>query len=300
MTSDLNKTLTGLDKRRYRQAFNRAAAQYDNAAVLQREVGQRLLERFDYMRIAPEVILDAGSGTGFCSEKLLQRYKNAHVIQLDIAPAMLQYSKNKLGWWDKVFGKQSFLCADTDQLPLGSQSVDLIFSNLTLQWCDNLDNTFAEIQRVLKPEGLLMFSTLGPDTLKELRECWQIVDDRVHVHPFIDMHDVGDALLRNTFSDPVIDMEMITMTYQDARTLMRDLKAIGAHNASTAGSKGLTGKQHFKQMLDAYEIHRDKGVLPATYEVIYGQAWGTDLERNKNITANTVQVNIEPIAKPSK
>jgi malonyl-CoA O-methyltransferase len=275
----MKEPVTQLDKHLYRQSFNRAAKSYDEAAVLQKEVGARLLERLDYVRLQPECILDLGSGTGLCSTALNQRYKKAHIISLDIAPAMLQQAKNKLSWLEKTFsGKQRFICADADYLPLKDQSVDMIISNLTLQWCPDLDHTFSELRRVLKPDGLLMFTTLGPDTLKELRQSWQAVDENTHVHTFIDMHDVGDALLRSRFADPVMDMETITMTYRDARTLMQDLKTLGAHNASPARAKGLTGKRRLKSMLAAYEQFRTDNVLPATYEVVYGQAWTTQVK----------------------
>ena len=198
-------------------------------------MAERLLERLDYVRLQPQLILDLGSGTGFCTAALSRRYKKARVMALDIAPSMLQQARNKLSRMEKFFNnRQRFVCADADYLPLKDQSVDLVVSNLTLQWCPDLDQTFAEIRRVLKPDGLFMFSTLGPDTLKELRRSWQSVDANIHVHTFIDMHDVGDALLRTQFADPVMDMETITMTYKDARTLMHDLKSLGAHNASAA------------------------------------------------------------------
>ncbi len=268
-----------LDKHLYRQAFDRAASRYDEVAVLQKEVGQRLLERLDYVRIEPQCILDLGSGTGLCTTALSQRYKKAQIIALDIAPTMLKYAKNKQSWLEKNFtGKQRYICGDADYLPLKDQSVDMIVSNLTLQWCPDLDHTFAELRRVLKPDGLLMFTSLGPDTLKELRRSWQSVDADIHVHTFIDMHDVGDALIRTRFADPVMDMETITMTYQDAHTLMRDLKTLGAHNASTSRPKGLTGRKRIQAMLAAYEQFRVDNVLPATYEVVYGQAWTTHIK----------------------
>jgi malonyl-CoA O-methyltransferase len=290
--------ITYLDKRLYRQAFDRAASTYDEAAVLQKEVAGRLLERLDYVKLQPQVVLDLGSGTGFCAAALAQRYKKARVIALDIAPAMLLQARNKLSPLDRLFNnRQRFVCADADFLPLKDQSVDLVVSNLTLQWCPNLDQTFAEARRVLKPNGLFMFSTLGPDTLKELRQSWQSVDANIHVHTFIDMHDVGDALLRAGFADPVMDVETITLTYKEAGTLMRDLKALGARNASAARSKGLTGRRRLQSMLGAYEKFRRHGVLPATYEVVYGQAWTTPIMRSKQAHPQSeVHVSLHPKA----
>lgn len=289
MSKTEENPLHSLDKSQYRDAFNRAASRYDEVAVLQKEVGQRLLERLEYMRIEPQVIVDVGAGTGLCSLPLNKRYKKSQVIALDIAPAMLVQARKKLGWLEKTFSnKLGFVCGDADTLPLQDQSVDMIFSNLTLQWCGDLEQTFSEFRRVLKSNGLLMFTTLGPDTLKELRHSWQAVDTNVHVHDFTDMHDVGDALVRAKLADPVMDMETITMTYKETRTLLQDLKTLGAHNAAHSRSKGLTGKKQLKTMLDAYEHFRNDGVLPATYEVIYGHAWSTDMNRR-----NKTEVNVQ-------
>jgi len=285
-----------LDKNLYRHSFDRAASRYDKAAVLQKEVGKRLLERLDYVRLTPQCVLDLGAGTGLCTGPLSRRYHNAQVIALDIAPAMLRQARTKQPWLERTFfGRQRFVCGDADYLPLKDDSVDLIFSNLTLQWCTDLDRTFAECRRVLKPNGLLMFTSLGPDTLKELRQSWQRVDSTVHVHTFIDMHDVGDALLRARLADPVMDMETITLTYQDVHTLMRDLKTLGAHNASPERTRSLTGKSRFLAMFAAYEQYRVNGLLPATYEVVYGQAWApADKSRAEPTTASEVPVTLQP------
>ncbi len=172
--------------------------------------------------------------------------------------------------------RQSFICADAEQLPLSAQSVDLIFSNLAMQWCD-IEAVFAECQRILKPGGLFLFSTFGPDTLVELRQSWKQVDTQQHVNTFIDMHDIGDALIRQGFSDPVIDMEMFTLTYSTVKALLQDLKAIGA-NAVVGDNKvaGLLGKKKWQALLDAYEQYRQGQVLPASYEVLFGHAWGME------------------------
>jgi malonyl-CoA O-methyltransferase len=166
------------------------------------------------------------------------------------------------------------VCADAQRLPLAEASVDLIYSNLMLQWCNDLDALFAEFSRVLKPGGLLTFSTFGPDTLKELRVAWSSVDSHTHVHRFIDMHDIGDALVRAGLSEPVLDVETFTLTYETTLALMGDLKAIGAHNAAAGRAPGLTGRGRLIAMSAAYERFRTSGRLPATYEVVYGQAWG--------------------------
>jgi len=261
------------DKRLVRAAFEKAACRYDEAAVLQREIGTRLLERLELMKIAPQRVLEVGSGTGFCSTQLATRYPAAQFIALDIAQGMLHHARERFSWWQRLRRRPAFICADAESLPLADAAVDLLFSNVTLQWCNNPDAAFAEFRRVLKPGGLLLFSTFGPDTLKELRAAWRAVDDAMHVNVFIDMHDLGDGLLRNGFADPVMDREDIVLTYQDARTLMGDLKTIGAHNVNRGRHHGLTGKNKLNAMLTAYEQFRRDGRLPASYEVVYGHAW---------------------------
>ena len=167
-----------------------------------------------------------------------------------------------------------YTVADMEALPFIDSSMDLVISNLTFQWANELDNVLLECHRVLKPGGLLMFTTFGPDTLKELRACWQQVDETVnHVNQFIDMHDVGDALMRARFADPVMDMEMLTVTYEDAMLIMRDLKSIGAHNVTAGRRRTLTGKSRLVKLKQCYEQYRNNNVLPVSHELIYGHAW---------------------------
>src|SRR3569832_179213 len=270
-----------LDKRRVRASFDRAAADYDRVAVLQREIGTRLLERLDYVRLRPAVAVDVGAGTGHLSKALARRYPDAQVIALDLAPNMLRTARRHAGLLARLRGRRAFICGDAEHLPLASQSVDLIFSNATLQWCNDLDSVFAEFRRVLKPDGVALFSTFGPDTLKELRLAWAQADAAQHVGAFIDMHDIGDALLRAGFSDPVMDAERLTLTYSDVRGLMHELKTLGAHNAAAGRTRGLTGRGRLRAMMDAYETLRRDGVLPATFEVVYGLAWSPSAEANR-------------------
>jgi malonyl-CoA O-methyltransferase len=258
-----------LDKWQSRRAFDRAAASYDAAAALQNEIGERLLERLDYIRMQPRRILDLGAGTGAFSAALLTRYRRADVLALDIAPGMLLRARQRGGW----FRKPACVCGDAESLPFAEDSFDFIFSNLMIQWCPDIGPLFTELRRVLAPGGLLMFTTFGPDTLKELRSSWEVVDGYSHVNRFIDMHDVGDALLHARWAEPVMDSERITVTYRELRTLMQDLKHIGAHNVTMGRSRGLTGKRRWQQLAEAYEQFRVDGVLPASYEVVYGHAW---------------------------
>jgi len=263
-----------LDKRQVRRSFENAASSYDHAAVLQREVATRALERLELVRIDPSVIVDAGSGTGVALPALHQRYPRATLVALDIAFAMLQKSRARIPGWKRWSGlsKRVFVCGDNERLPLQASCVDMLWSNLSFHWTNDLTALFGECRRILTPGGLLMFTTFGPDTLKELRTAWA-VDTNIHVNRFIDMHDIGDMMVAAGFSDPVMDMEYLTVTYNDIRALMRELKAVGAHNVAIGRSRGLTGKYSFRQIEMRYESLRQSGRLPATFEVIYGHAW---------------------------
>lgn len=257
-----------------RRAFDKAASTYDDAAVLQREVCTRMLEHLDPVKMTPQIILDVGAGTGFGVGLLMQRYKKARITAVDLAPEMLKLAA-KQGRWLR---RPSVLCADADHLPIADNSVDMIVSSLMLQWSGDLERTFREFKRVLKPGGVLMFATFGPDTLMELRNSWAKVDADGHVNQFTDMHDVGDALLRCQFADPVMDREMLTLTYQKVTDLMRDLKAIGANTPSSGRRRGLMTAKTLSAVEQAYEQYRNEGALPASYEIVYGQAWVPESE----------------------
>jgi malonyl-CoA O-methyltransferase len=251
-----------------RRSFDRAADTYDAAAVLHAEVRGNLLERLDLTALAPRAVLDAGAGTGHASRALKRRYPKALVIALDASRGMLRAAARQQSWL-RPFAR---VCADAQRLPLKDASVDLIVSNLMLQWCDP-DAVFAEFRRVLAPHGLLSFSAFGPDTLRELRTAWAQVDSHSHVHQFIDMHDLGDALVRSGFAAPVLDVERYTLRYLDVRKVAADLKATGAHNATLGRAQGLTSPRKFAAMQAAYESFRREGRLPATYEVVFAHAW---------------------------
>lgn len=264
------------DKRLLRRSFERAAQSYDEAAVLQHEVCRRMDERLDLIKHQPKVILDAGSGTGNALPALHARYTQSRVIALDLAFTMLQQARGRVHapWW-KLLQKSAapLVCGDIEQLPLASGAINLVWSNLALQWMNDPDKAFAEFHRVLAPGGLLMFSTFGPDTLKELRAAFSHADRYTHVSRFVDLHDIGDMLVERGFADPVMDMEPFTLTFDDVRALMRDLKAIGAHNVTQDRPPGLTGRARLAAVGQAYEPLRREGKLPATFEVVYGHAW---------------------------
>lgn len=265
-----------IDKRSVRAAFERAAAGYDHAAILQREVCDRMLSRLDYIKYKPDVILDAGSGTGYGTRKLLMRYPAARMLAVDMAQAMHLQARPPVSWWRQLSTRKnqtSYVAGDVEQMPFKDSCTGLVWSNLTLQWCNDIQQTFSEVHRVLQTGGLFMFSTFGPDTLKELRHAFGEVDRYSHVNRFVDMHDVGDILVHCGFATPVMDMEYITLTYDDPISVMRDLKAIGAHNATGGRRRGLSGKTSWQAVLNRYEALRNGGKLPATFEVIYGHAW---------------------------
>lgn len=282
-----------LDKHRVHMAFSKAADRYDQAAVLQLEVGQRLLQRLDYVKLQPTRILDIGCGTGQQTDALLKRYPKAEIIGLDFALPMLQHTQRRGRW----LRRPTCVCADLDALPFAQQSFDLIFSNMAMQWSAQPAATFSRIHALLKPEGLFMFSSLGPDTLLELRQAWAQVSSAEHVHRFVDMHDYGDMLMQVQFADPVMDMERIVMTYPDVTRLMRDLKAIGANNAGSNRPANLTGRGQLDALQAAYANYRDAdGRLPATYEIIYGHAWGAQQRQGSE---GEVRVAVESIRQAS-
>ncbi|MCB1831431.1 MAG: malonyl-ACP O-methyltransferase BioC [Gammaproteobacteria bacterium] len=269
-----------LDKGSVRRAFSKAASRYDKVAVLQREIGQRMLDRLNLVRLKPATVLDLGAGTGVATVALEKIYPKAQVIALDFAFPMLQQTRRRGG----LFRKPSCLCADLEQLPLADASVDLIYSNAAIQWCNDLDRVFPELQRVLRPGGLLMFTTFGPDTLQELRAAWSEADGYAHVSRFLDMHDIGDALMRAQFSDPVMDVDRMTLTYSAVEELMRELKILGAHNVASGRQRALTGKGRLIAMKASYEQFRRNGLLPASYEVVYGHAWAPLQSQQSGVT----------------
>ncbi|WP_256774806.1 MULTISPECIES: malonyl-ACP O-methyltransferase BioC [unclassified Stenotrophomonas] len=265
---------SSFDPRHVRRAFSRAAHSYDAAAALQREVEKRLLESLDYLEDRqPQVVLDIGSGTGHASAAMKKRWPKAQVIALDLAEPMLREAKKQAGWW-KPFSR---VCADAQALPLLDQSVDVIYSNLCLQWVDDLPAVFAGFRRALKPGGLLLCSTFGPDTLVELREAFAQADAVPHVSRFAPIAQFGDALMMSGFRDPVLDRDLFTLTYDDLTALMRELQAIGATNARQDRRHTLTGRGRFAAARAAYEpLRRDDGKLPSSWEVIYAHAWAPE------------------------
>ena len=260
-------SLTPIDKKATRRAFERAASTYDEHAVLEHEIESRLLERVDHLQQAPGMIADIGCGTGNAGSKLALRFEQAGIVALDWSTAMLrELCKSNTAMYLP-------LCADMHALPLAARSVDLIFSNLALQWSDDLSVVFNEFRRIMKPGAMLVFTCYGPDTLYELKQAWRSVDEQPHVHDFPDMHDIGDGLMSAGFREPVMDVERITLEYPDVMALMRELKGSGARNTATKRRRGLTAEFRLRDMQQAYEQFRKNGRYPASYEIIYGAAF---------------------------
>ncbi len=275
---------------RIRKSFERAAVSYDASAFLQHEVARRLDERLEVMKIAPRRILDAGCGTGFAFPMLARRYADAELVGMDISYNMLLQARTRLrrktllARLDSLLGRRrdaldTLVCADMTRLPFGRDSQDMIWSNLAMQWVEDLAGLFRQLHDTLLPGGVFLFSTLGPDTLKELRAAFDPLDGYRHVNNFIDMHDIGDALMHAGFANPVMEMEYLTLTYSDLRSLFKDLKGIGAHAVLEGGRAGLMGKREWQALQSGYERFRKDGRLPATYEVIYGHAWAGRKDR---------------------
>jgi len=275
------------------RSFGRAARGYDAAAVLQTRVRDELLSRLDMVRLMPSQVVDLGGGTGVAASALRRRYRRSRVLSVDLSLAMLREADRRRRLWRPFAG----VCADASRLPLVDGSIDLVFSNLMLQWCADPETVFRECARCLRPGGLLTFTSFGPDTLRELRAAWAAADRYTHVNRFIDMHDLGDAMLRAGFAEPVMDVERYTLTYPDVRSLMRDLKAIGAHNVNAGRSRGLTGRRAIERMAAAYESERHEGRLPATYEVVFGQAWAPTTPRRPRSAPGETRVPVSRIGR---
>jgi malonyl-CoA O-methyltransferase len=268
-----------IDRGAVARAFDRASAGYDAAAALQERVRIELLGRLDDLRVSPRTVLDLGAGTGHATRALKRRFPQSLTVAVDIAPGMLLRARAQSRW----FRRFERVRADAYSLPFRDQTFDLVFSSLMLQWCDDLDAVFSEIGRVLTPGGLLLFSTFGPGTLGELREAWAASDAALggapgratnHVNHFFDPHALGGALMHAGFAEPVLDVDRIVTGYTDTLSLMRELKAIGAHNVTRGRARGLTGRRRLAAMTRAYESQRRDGLLPATYEVIHATSWG--------------------------
>lgn len=259
------------DLKLVQRKFDRAAPTYAAAAILQETVTQRLLQRLEYIRLQPACVLDLASGTGFALAGLRRLYPKAQHLALDLSFSMLQQQARPR--WRR---NPARICADMQRLPLASQSVDLVFCSLGLQWLEHPRVLFEELARVLAPDGLLMLTSLGPDTHRELRTAWQSVDDQNHVHQQMDLHALGDGLVASGLREPVVDCQNLSVQYTSVESLLRDLRDTGT---TFSDGGGLVGRRRFEAFIQALEQQRDaQGLLSLTYEVHFAQAWGVKLE----------------------
>lgn len=263
--------MRGPDRAAVLRAFRRAAPTYAGKDFLHAEIRARLLERLDPVRLEPRTVLDLGAGPPAASGVFAARFPDSHLIAIDAVPAMLGAAPP--GW--------SRLCADAARLPLPDACADIAVANMLLPWCAEPLAVLAEARRVLRYPGLFAFATLGPDSLQELRTAWSRVDGYSHTHSFIDMHDLGDALVRAGFAEPVLDVEKLIITYRELHRLVTDLRSVGATNLSEGRRRGLTGAARWNAMARAYDELRDEtGALPVTIEVVFGLAWASEQMAN--------------------
>ncbi len=268
-------------------AFNAHAAEYEQAAKVQYEIGERLFERLDYLKINPRYVLDLGCGPGLFSQRLKKQYPKAHIVGLDLAHKMLLLAKRKQSWRQKW----ALVNGDMTALPFAAGIFDLVFANQVIHWSQPLSAVIAELNRVMNVHGCLMFSTLGPDTFHELRRAFSTADHYAHANDFADMHDVGDCLLGEYFIDPVVDMELLTAHYSTLPQLLRTLKAQGVRNTNPARNHGLTGKQSWMKFEQAMLAHcTPQGKVPLTYEVVYGHAWKGEQRRTASGVETIISV----------
>ncbi len=256
------------EKRWIGHSFSRAASGYDQVAALQRQAGDGLLARLRRMPLAPRTILDVGAGTGYCTALLARAFPDAQLIALDIAEGMLRV----LGGKGELRQKALRICGDGESLPLRGNTVDLVFSNLAMQWFVDLPAVMAGYKRVLRPKGAVLFSTFGEASLCELRKAWSEADGYSHVNDFVPSASVRAALIHAGFRDVHVDAERQILSYPSVDEVLRELKRLGAHNVTANRPRHLTGKGVFRKMKDAYTASMPQGRIKATFEIVYGQA----------------------------
>lgn len=270
-------------------AFDRASASYNDHAFAHQEIGERLFERLQFIRLHPETILDLGTGTGFLLPKLRAAFPQASITAIDVSKQSLAQAKKSYDYLDVDFQQ-----ADANNLPFAENSFDLIISNLMLPWSPDMMETFGSCLRALKKNGLFIFTTVGIDTLKELRHAFSEVDAHDHVNTFYDMHEIGDGMVQVGFADPVVDMEYLTVTYKNLSRLFEDLKKSGSHVLPAQSRQGLYAPKQWQKMCDAYQKNAD-GVYPATIEIIYGHAFKPERGKQRRDASGAVAISIDAI-----
>ncbi len=255
-----------LDLAAVRAGFQRASWRFEQADAVHAEARRRLLERLDWVKLTPALVVDLGSALGAGAVALARRYPEARVLAVDRSLGMLRRTSPRHSLWP--------VTGDALRLPLPDACVDLLFANLLLPWVSDLQGLFSEWARVLRPGGVVTFSSLGPDTLHELAQAWAAVDQGPHVHGFFDMHDLGDSLLRSGLAEPVLDVDHLTVTYKSVAHLARELKACGGQNATVGRRRTLTGRHRWQAMVAQYPLTGEPNPVHATVELVFGQAWG--------------------------
>ncbi|MBT8443904.1 MAG: methyltransferase domain-containing protein [Gammaproteobacteria bacterium] len=276
-----------LDQKLIRRGFERAAAGFDEHDFLHREIRERLLERLAAVRIEPRLVIDLGAGTGAATAALEKRFPAATIVPIDLTRAMLAAGG----------ATRNALCADAAQLPLPDASADVVFSNLMLHHCPDPAAVLAEGRRVLRSPGLLLFTTFGPDSLLELGRAWATADRFSHISPFADMHNIGDSLVRAGFAEPVIDSQVLTITYGAVESLTTDLRNAGSSNATPDRNRGLTGRAAAQRLHDACRAQAGAdGRIPITLDIVFGIAWAGE-DRPRRSPGGPVEIPLERLGR---
>ena len=265
-----------IDKEYKRKVFNRHAKTYDEYSSLQNKISDNLFKKLDLIEVRPNFILDLGCGTGRNGGILKEKYQNIRLINYDFSINMLQEAKKNQ---HKVLGaKSEFICGDIEKLSFSENTFDVIWSTSSLQWCNNISDIFKKAKSILKPGGLFIFSTFGPNTLFELKNVTKRISNYQKTNNFLDVLSIKDKLVKEGFSNPVIDSEEFCLSYKDISKLFLDLRKIGATSGFKNRNIGLSGKSFLKLIIDGYKEYSYDGIFPATYEAIYGYAWNTNDE----------------------
>ena len=272
-----------------RRRFEAAAETFDDFDFVHAVTRDGLFARLEPMTVAAKVVVDLGCATGAASKRLAKRFRGAEIISVDHSPSMLGKAAARKPW----FTRCTFVEADASAMPLDDHSVDVVFSNQLLPWIDDVPALFSEINRILRRDGLFVFASLGPDSFSELRQAWQTVDQREHVHHFSDMHNIGDAAVRAGLGDPVLDVDRLRIRYEEPAALFRDLSGSGARNCLLERSRSLTGKGHFAALSQALQSTDSGSGIELDLELVYGHCWGS----GKQAGTGEVRISLNEIGK---
>lgn len=282
------------DPRAARRAFDRAASSFDAASVAHDLTRERLLERLDYMQLAPATVVDVGCATGKGAASLAERYPESRIVAIDTSLPMLRVARDRAMHRPGAGPGVAFVGGNAEELPINDGGAHLLFANMLLPWA-RPRQVFLEAARVLPKGGLLLFATLGPDTLEQVRRAWAAVDDHVHVHACFDMHDLGDLAVASGLAEPVVDVDRIALTYRDVESMMLDLRSCGAVNVAAGRRRTLTGPRRWRRFADALDASRRDGRIAITLELILGHAWGTGRRPSRGAAGSETSVAVADI-----